>query len=334
MMTIHWLVGGVSSLQQLRSSNLASVRLRAACAATHLAAHGVSQSFGEDVQGVPDVLVVCKIGANNIGARGPAWLSQIHSARQRGTKVVIDYTDHHLGHASPMSDFYRQAMPLSDLVIVPSELMKRYASEHFAGPILHIFDSVEYVSTVPHPIREEMPVLMWFGHPSNLEFLLNFLDRYDLCDRCHALLTVTDNAGLSWIESHRSLFKVPRLTLVPWSIDGLRKAAIVCDVALIPAGLDDPRKSGASANRLITALALGLPVITHSLESYRPYREFYTDIDSDSFLDVLQNPGLEHEKVLRAQQFLVPKFSQAALGDRWQLVLERAAQGGDVSCEF
>ena len=334
MMTIHWLVGGISSLQELRSSNLASVRLRAACAATNLASHGVFQSFGEDVQGAPEVLVVCKIGANNIGVRGPAWLSQIHAARRHGTKIVIDYTDHHLGHTSPMSDFYRQAMLLSDLIIVPSELMKSYASEHFVGPVLHIFDSVEYASIAPRSMRQEMPVVMWFGHPSNLEFLLNFLNRYDFCDRCHALVIVTDNAGLSWIEDHRSLFKVLRLNLVPWSIDGLRKAALVSDIALIPAGLHDPRKSGASANRLITALALGLPVITHSLNSYRPYREFYTDIESDSFFDVLRDPGLEHAKILRAQQYLVPEFSQAVLGDRWRLVLERAAQGGDFSCEF
>jgi len=334
MTTIHWLVGGVSNLQQLKSSNLASVRLRAACAANYLASQGVRQSFGETIEGAPDVVVVCKIGANDISVRGLAWLSEMRGARQRGAKVIIDYTDHHLGYSSSMSDFYRQALSLGDCVVVPSELMARYLGQCWQGPIVCIFDCIEYLPIAPRLVRQEKPVVLWFGHPSNLEFLVAFLRHHDLSDRCHALITVTDNAGLSWIDSHRSLLGVPRLTLVPWSVEGLSKAALLSDVALIPAGLHDPRKSGASANRLVTALALGLPVITHSLESYRSYREFYSDIDCDSIFDVLQNPRVEHPRVLRAQEVLLPEFSPAMLGCQWKRFLEQVGREGDFSCEF
>ena len=51
-----------------------------------------------------------------------------------------------------------------------------------------------------------------------------------------------------------------------------------------------------SANRLITALALGLPTAADNLESYKEFSEFYVDIRSEKFRAVMRDPntGMKH----------------------------------------
>lgn len=68
--------------------------------------------------------------------------------------------------------------------------------------------------------------------------------------------------------------------MAEWSIDTMREAAQQSDVCLIPSDTQDPRKMAVSANRLITALALGLPTAADRLESYAEFGEYFTDIRS------------------------------------------------------
>ena len=54
----------------------------------------------------------------------------------------------------------------------------------------------------------------------------------------------------------------------------MRVAAKVSHYALIPSAKNDPRKSGVSPGRLLTSFALGLPVISEDLHSYKPFSRF------------------------------------------------------------
>ena len=44
---------------------------------------------------------------------------------------------------------------------------------------------------------------------------------------------------------------------------------------------NNPRKSGVSPGRLLTSIALGLPVIAEPLDSYLPFKEFFAFTNSD-----------------------------------------------------
>jgi hypothetical protein len=161
-----------------------------------------------------------------------------------------------------------------------------------------------------------MPVLLWFGHPSNLPFLFEFTQRFSLKNYCELMIS-TNLEGLDWIKKNHANLNLPKTKLIPWSIAALPEIAMHADLALLPAGVADIRKSGASANRLLTSLALGLPVLAQSLISYAEFREYYTDIDKDNIHTVIRAPSSQHSKVLDAQYRILPRFLDESLGAQW-----------------
>jgi hypothetical protein len=314
---IHWLYPKRLLLSDVENSHLASLRLRAAIASRKFSDRGYSVSFGEFIPDGTNILFVPKIGADNIDTRAPLWLDLIRQARYLGAKIVIDYTDHHLGFASPMRHFYAEALTLSDSVTVPSDAMRKNLLVATNIQALLIPDSLEYNIRAPQNRRNKKSRLIWFGHGSNLRFLLSFLNENDLRKRCEVLSIVTSIEGINWLAQQSQRVSLPRIKLIPWSKESLSRAARCSDLALLPVGVHDPSKSGASANRLITALALGLPVVTQSLLSYQDYRDFYTDIDNDRYLDVIEYPWGDHVRVLKAQDTVVPQYLPERIGGAW-----------------
>ena len=77
----------------------------------------------------------------------------------------------------------------------------------------------------------------------------------------------------------------------------MRVAAKVSHYALIPSDKNDPRKSGVSPGRLLTSLALGLPVISEDLHSYMPFFKFFAKVGTDDAKNLAQNPSSYHGKV-------------------------------------
>ncbi|NDF04348.1 MAG: hypothetical protein EB068_04475, partial [Betaproteobacteria bacterium] len=91
---------------------------------------------------------------------------------------VMDYTDDHLSTASPMRPFYSAAIGLVDEVVVPSPYLSIDMSSRFGGGINVIEDAVEYALRVPKRRRADpIPSLLWFGHASNVDSLVDGLGR-------------------------------------------------------------------------------------------------------------------------------------------------------------
>ena len=102
-----------------------------------------------------------------------------------------------------------------------------------------------------------------------------------------------------------------------WSIDEMIHTAKICDLAIIPSDPNDPQKAGVSSNRLITALALGLPTAADIISSYKEFNEFFIDIRSKQFLNLLNNPDYFHSQVFKAQKEIVPLFFQDIICQKW-----------------
>jgi hypothetical protein len=313
---VHWLFPKEISLDEIKRSHLASMRLRAAVAADALKRRGDSVTFGEHLPPSLDVLVVPKIGADGIDARSRKWIELIDKAKSRGAKIVVDYTDHHLGFISPMSSFYTEVIIRGDILAVPSISMKNNLPDVARQSAFVVPDAVEYDLVKPKPTRNLKPVLLWFGHSSNLQFLVDFTSRFSLV-KCCELIISTNLDGLDWIKRNHRALNLPKTELIPWSIRGLPELAARADLALLPTGVFDPRKSGASANRLLTALALGLPVLAQSLRSYELFKEYYTDIDNDDIYSVIHEPSSQHCKVIAAQNRILTSFLSESIGKEW-----------------
>ena len=103
----------------------------------------------------------------------------------------------------------------------------------------------------------------------------------------------------------------------------MRRAAKASHYVLIPSAKDDPRKSGVSPGRLLTSLALGLPVIAEPLHSYLPFKEFFAFTDSEEAVDLAKNPSLYHGKVKDAQRKIREGFTVEAIEKEWVKLVKK-----------
>lgn len=323
MRHLHFLMAGhFESVADLARSNLASVRMRALPALAALEAAGVTISWGEQVQGTSDCVLVTKIGGHDLAVRQPQWLAQIAQAKSRGASIWVDYTDHHLGFASVMSGFYASVLELADAFTVPSSCMQRLLSAHWQGPVQVVPDAIEVDKVAPKTSHGEPVTALWFGHASNVAYLRTFLEEGLVVDQALRLIVLSNPAGLEILTQRPIEARVPLDILVAeWSIDTMREAAQQSDLCLIPSDTQDPRKMAVSANRLVTALALGLPTAADRLESYAEFDAYFTDIRSAELAALLAQPTRYAERVEAAQTAVFPRFAQAAVSATWAQVL-------------
>jgi hypothetical protein len=307
--------------EQVLGSGLASTRLRAGSLITAIPSD-FPITFGERVPPDCRILLVGKIGADNVSRRSAEWLSSIETVRRSGGAIVCDYTDHHLGFSSPMRDFYARALEFSTLATVPSTSMGQLLREFYSGPISIIPDAVEVAIQAPQTVRNSSDRrLLWFGHGSNLSYLLNWMRELKLPRvpyRALYLKILTDNQSLLWLSNQKLQANVNmHVSASVWSLDEMTRSAAGVDVCVIPSDPSDLRKRGVSSNRLITAIALGLPVAADSIESYLEFQKYFTNLRSADFEHLLEFPGKMHSTLLEAQRELLPRFSMRNVGKMW-----------------
>ena len=313
--------GGPTSIDALQQSNLASIRLRVCPSIRAMQAKQWRVTAGDQIFDAPQKVLVTKIGANDVCKRAKEWLKQIESHKSRGAQIYLDYTDHHLGFESPMSDFYRQVMALVDKAVVPSVSMQNALVSFFKKKIDLVEDPIEFSIQVTKQISRPI-TLLWFGHASNIEYLIQFLRAgFEYGDSVR-LIILSNKSGLNILSQAKieSRAKIEfRAGL--WSPELMLEAASKSDVCIIPANATDPRKSAASANRLITAFALGLPVAADHLDSYLEFSDFYADIRSVEFRKLIHDPSIFHTKVSLAQKKIIPRFTMKQSEIAWSQAL-------------
>ena len=316
MKKVHILAPSATSVDELGSSNLASHRLRLAVAAKGFRDSGeCSVLVGDQLTEMPDALLVGKIGAQQIESRAPLWLKAMQDVRNAGGRVILDYTDNHLGYQSAMTAFYSQAVSITQVIVVPSEGMRAALPRSLQTPITVIPDALEYEPVPPRQTSTKNGV--WFGHGSNIPYLLDYFQKHAVADYFDSLIVCTDAATLTALSKSQALKRMPPVRGIVWSVENQRKALLAADFAFLPVGLHDPKKSGAGANRLLTALCLGLPVLTQSLYSYMPLREYYVDLDNQNWSKAILSLESMRLTTIRAQNLELRAFSPLTLGRIW-----------------
>ena len=308
-------------LNALSKSDLASIRLRLTPAAVAAQALGWEVTVGEKISDTPSTILIGKIGVGDIEARQVTWINQIRKAKQ-SAKIFLDYTDHHLGCESPMSCFYELAIKEADGCIVPSKSMAQLLLSKWSGQISIIEDPLEVNVSPPKAYANKLITLLWFGHSSNIDFLIKFLSTA-LCPNDHIRLIVLSNeAGLNHLANSNLVSPAKiEFNLALWSLEGMVEAAKIADMCIIPSDLSNQKKMGASSNRLITALTMGLPTAADNLPSYREFANYYCDLQSNSFREMLANPSQFNHIINKAHIELSPRFSMKKIEEDWKFFL-------------
>jgi len=320
---IHWLLQGAwPGRDAVLKSDLATIRLRAGPSAAQLPAPA-TMSFGDHAPGQARLLLVGKYHPND-PSRHARWMAAIRQARASGGKVWIDYTDNHLGSDTDKSPFYREAMQAADGAICPSPGLRAELRKYWSGPTEILEDANDLPMLPPKASVANPRALMWFGDASNLPYMFDALGTFPTAAPLR-LLILARQAAVGWISQNAA--RAPRnvqIQFCPWSIENMVYTAGLADACVIPSDPADPRKNGASSNRLISALSLGLPVAADMLDSYREFADCFVDLRSAGFHDLLADPLKYRAKVLRAQGGIVQRFSPETIGRNWASFLVRA----------
>jgi len=325
---LHWLTPFSGQLSDLESVNLASVRLRTAAALRAAQTAGWHSSFGPQIDlkslGDASCVVVGKPGSNDVEQLGPLWIKSLAKAKSRAKavrcQILVDYTDHHLGVSTELSDFYRKLLPLVDAMIVPSYSLAIQLQACFSGAVLVVPDTLEVPITPPVRHQHAQPRALWFGHGTNLIHLAKALAPIGQQLRGAPLeLRVLSNRQA--IEQFkRALTAIPdgiSLKAGDWSLPAMQAHAAECDFCVLPSDPSDPRKLGVSSNRLLTALAMGLPVAASPLASYKEFSEFFVDLEVGGLSELASAPARFHDMVIRAQQAVLPDYLAPSMQVRW-----------------
>jgi hypothetical protein len=316
---IHLLIPGIyKTHEDLQISQLASIRFRAAIIAKYLPQHGSTVSFGETIPETSNIILVGKIGTKDIEKKQKLWLNQMKSAKNKNIKIFLDYTDHHLGFKSEMRSFYESALKITDYIITPSDHLKILLNNYFSKEIFVIPDPLEV--PVLSPKISKTNGILWHGHASNIEYLINFLEEFPKTHEVFKLIVVSNDVGLNILANHRFQKKIRfKVSLQKWSLKALIEASKISDICIIPSDRNDPKKSGVSSNRLITSLALGLPTVAEIMPSYAEFSKYFFNIRSNSLLETMSSSSSSgfRKLISEAQQKIIPKFLPRAIAHQW-----------------
>lgn len=328
MSTIEWLCAvPAKKLQDLERSNLASVRLRTAVGIQAAQALGRKSMLSDGRTVIrASHAIVGKIDYVTDPDRPARWLARMRRLKADKTQLIVDYTDHHLSGQTPAADFYSEALALADTIVTSSEKLCAHVHAHTGRQAIMIDDPIELPIQAPAVRDHALKTLFWFGHASNLPYLVDYLQQRYRSTRKRRLIIMTNLHPLP--EPYQQVLEAPHLqqleiVVVPWRLEDMLAAASLADVCIIPAGVNDPRKSGASANRLLTSLALGLPTAADVLDSYAPWQPHFADLadaDIDALLDA---PQASFPDVLAAQALIARDHTLAAADQRWQALLSQ-----------
>ena len=303
-------------------SNLASVRLRVALSAEKFIAQGCRVDFCDGNKNIiPEILFIGKFNHSTDEERFDRWISYINLCKANGTMIVVDYTDNHAYSTTVTGDFYTQAIALADKIICSSKRLAQHIQTLGYDKSIIIEDPVEYSLLKPTNKQNTIKRALWFGHASNLQYFLNFLIELQNYPIPLEIVALTNAYPLpeEIISKLRKILPTNvNVNLLEWSHQNMIEAAKISDFCIIPAGINDAKKNGASSNRLLTALTLGLPVLADPLDSYLDFKNFFNELTLDNLTSLVGTPMDENlQNVMLAQSQIISKFTKDRISNKW-----------------
>jgi hypothetical protein len=309
---------------------LASIRLRAAVAALEWKVRGNENRFlvpgaaGAARDFDPDWANIYVVTKFTFDAPLEAWLAACRAAKHDQCRLVIDITDYPFAKQPPIPAFYAEVLRICDAVVVNSERMAEMIAPHTPRRVLVIEDAILSKMGGPEFAPGERVELLWFGHPTNLDYLeARFEDLAQFARERRCRLTIVTGGGREaeqWAQDIPARFAHAfESRFVPWSLEAMAVALRECDLVLIPSDPADAFKAGASANRIAEALNAGRFPVASSLGSYRQFADAAW-LGQDFVAGIkwaLANRGEVLARIRRGQALVAENFAMDKIGRQW-----------------
>ena len=252
--------------------HLASYRLRIGLPGDELVKAGHQVQIGE-YDPLADVHVFSK-----------HWDYKDYGRAQDSPCPIFDLCDDWFGREH---DAHYRRMCGECEVVVSSVRLREIVLEQTGRCATYIPEPYELSEgTVREP--RSSPVVLWFGHSSNLPTLKPYFD-------IPKLLICTNAVGKG---------------IVPYSPRTLAQCLDACDVVIIPQD-----KDWKSANRMVESLRAGRFVVAADIPAYRGFGQFLGDI-REGLEWVSRNAGNIMERITFGRD-VISSFSPEAIGRTW-----------------
>lgn len=282
------------------SASVASCRYRILSPARYLDSQKVPISIGPTADKLNSVVVFSKHWTYN------DYMYALF-CKARGQKVVFDVCDDHF--EGPLGDHYKRMVSTAHLITVNSDVMRNRVIQMTGKDATVIEDPV---LSERKPYNPERPKgMLWYGQTPNIKVLYEAYPK-----DCTVPLLVVVPGRLEPPEH----FNKPWIAWAQWHEGIINDAAEATSMALLPYPAN---KQAKSANRVLEALNVGIPVLTNSIPSVNRipcgWREIQQDLQEQ--VDSLMKVDWTEEMQL-AQAFVDKNYSQEAIGERWKEELE------------
>jgi len=283
----------------------------------------------------------------------PSVRDTAEAIRARGGKVILDLCDNHFlfvnGQGSDDAELRRsrlEAMLLvTDLVTVSSEEMGRLVESTVDLPCYVVDDMIDSLSNRPfwrrmlseqHAVshryrRSNGPLrLVWFGNAGSELYDFGMIDLGRIIDELNVLsgtldiqLTVISNSEEQFQRYVRSSASFP-VEYEEWDLSTFEQSARSHDACVMPIRLNDFTRYK-TANRVATAVFLGLPVVTSMVPSYERYAAaLYIDNWASNLQVIANSPDEVADKLQLARELAEMQFFPEPVCLQWQKVFLEA----------
>jgi len=321
--------------QRLLNLVLASARLRAGVASTFALRAGHRNVFlnGDDPAAVGsvdlDAIDLCVVTKFFGTSNGRQWLDVLGRLVKNKRKVLVDICEYPFvaKKNAAISDFYNKALPYCDVMTVNSTRMQELMAPHLGRKPLVIEDAILEAVQKPQFAPGKVLKLLWFGHPTNFKYLaalIPSLKIFSQQQKCQ--LTIVSSAELKdkvpLVDKRLSAHFSTRF--MAWGFLSQREALADCDLVLIPGDPADPRKSGASSNRIAETLQAGRFPVAAALGSYLPYEQAAW-LGKDLIAGIgfaLSQPQEVLARIRRGQALVKATVMPGLVGKQWLALFE------------
>lgn len=360
-MRILWIHFGLIDLERL-ASNSASARYRCLIPSQELRRQGIEVAFGkaQDIDPAalmpiyqPDAVLFTKLSSNDpdevksIGARS---LALAHAALRGGALVISDHCDNRIDHPL-LGSYYRHLIELCHGVVASTPELAQVITESTGKTVHVISDPVEGVRHSPqftppllsysrrflrwfgrqHSSRSgphQRPALLWFGHQSNFQALVDTWPALQDLARStplelHVLTAPTPSVAHfcdDWGRSSRADIIVK---LTPWSEGALWSALSESDIVYLPCDRDPHKALAKSPNRLTEALWAGRFAVAHPIPAYRAFSEWawIGENITSGIRWALKHQDAVLQRIGAAQSYIAAIHSPSKIAEQWVAAL-------------
>ena len=211
--------------------------------------------------------------------------AQISFLRNNACKIISIQSDNVAYLETPLGDFHKQLLRIAYKNIYPSRKLMSNCSDWFVNKSdqLVIEDPTLLRLQKSRPLKtNEVIKLIWFGHGSNLRFILSELENIiEKSDRAKTYLLsfltsieILDDIT-PYLRSLQKQFTNWNFKLIQWDHfnqpSQLEKELSKVHISLIPSDYNDPLKNGASHNRILDSIRSGCITLSN-LDSYTKFK--------------------------------------------------------------